>query len=187
MLSSGEKLFIESLTQTKCPENKYLPNETPCMYEEKLIQTIEDVLSYEDKKRNEAEKILEIYAKQDFSKFLYILVSELANEFRNDQTRQISAVIMRKYLLHSPIFREKWDLMPKQVKNEIKSIVVGTLGSPKNLFRKAAGLVIAGICKVESPLEKEWPEIIMSLCQKSYDLDFTLKLSSLQTIGYICE
>lgn len=148
---------------------------------------VTNALSADNTIRRNAEQVLQNLAYQDFGAFLLRLADELQNENKSLGARQMSATIIKNCLVFAKSLREKWYEMDSNKKTEIKNAILSALASSVSLIRRSTATVIAGICKIEQPLETNWPEIIASLCQNSYHTDINIKLSALQTIGYICD
>ena len=71
-------------------------------------------------------------------------------------------------------------------KGQIKEAVLGRLASPSALIRNQIAALIAAIAQIEVP-RGEWTELIANLCGNASHESETVKLTSLTTIGYICE
>jgi importin subunit beta-1 len=76
--------------------------------------------------------------------------------------------------------------MESEFKGNIKTAILATLASPKNLIRGQIASILAQIGKIEVP-RKEWDELIPSMCTNSKSEDINIRLASLKTLGYICE
>lgn len=68
----------------------------------------------------------------------------------------------------------------------IKNYVLGALASPNKSARKGASQAVSAIAFLELP-KKEWTEIIPTLAVNAQSTNHEFKLSSLETLGYICE
>ena len=77
--------------------------------------------------------------------------------------------------------------MADDAKSKIKQEALVTLGSPQQKAGYFAAQVIAAIAAVELPA-KQWQEIIQILLSFVNNQDnVNLRMSTLQTIGFICE
>ena len=87
-------------------------------------------------------------------------------------------------MITNPSYTPKWYALLPEQKNTIKKYILSTLASSDSDIRKAAGLSIAGICKVELP-RKEWVEIFEILRGTSINNDISIQLSSIITLGIL--
>ena len=76
--------------------------------------------------------------------------------------------------------------MEPEFKEQIKTAILATLASPKNLIRNQIASLLAQIGKIEIP-RKEWSDLIPVMCTNSKSEDMNIRLASLKTLGYICE
>lgn len=84
-------------------------------------------------------------------------------------------------------YSARWLRLDADTRAKIKNDTLETLRSPNARAGSVASQVVAAIAAVELPAG-EWPEVIGRLLQdmQTYD-SVTLKVSTLQSIGYICE
>ena len=61
-----------------------------------------------------------------------------------------------------------------------------SLGMQSNLVRKQIASLIATIAQIDIP-RGDWPELIPNLCTHASNESELVKLTSLVTIGFICE
>jgi importin subunit beta-1 len=54
------------------------------------------------------------------------------------------------------------------------------------MVRRQVAQIIASIASIEIP-RQEWGELITSLCQNSQNSDINIRMTSLTTLGYICD
>lgn len=153
-----------------------------------ITQILNNALSYEKEIRETAQKGLEQLALNNFPDFLYKLSTELADESKSTKIRQMAATYMKNSLVYIDQFKETWaNKLEPYIKNQIRTHVLATLASEVKDVRAAAGLVIAGMCKVDLPLKDKWPELIPSLCQNTYNSNNNLRLAAIECLGYLCE
>lgn len=77
--------------------------------------------------------------------------------------------------------------MPENVKTQVKQESLVTLGSPTPRVGLYAAQVVAAIAAVELPVD-QWHDLIQVLLGFVNTADnVPLKISTLSTIGYICE
>ena len=60
------------------------------------------------------------------------------------------------------------------------------LATESPVVRNQIASLIASIAQIEIP-RGEWSELIQSLCTNAVNQDWQIRLTSLTTIGYICE
>ena len=150
-----------------------------------LTKILEDALCGDTVRRQKAEADITQLAEANFNLFLLSLSMKISNESEPKPIRQISATII-KNMITNPSYTPKWYALLPEQKNTIKNYILSTLASSDSDIRKAAGLSIAGICKVELP-RKEWVEIFEILRGTSINNDISIQLSSIITLGYIIQ
>jgi len=85
--------------------------------------------------------------------------------------------------------RTRWvENMPDEAKNKIKSLVYSLLSDPSSKVASQAAQIIAKIALVELP-RGQWSGLIEALLQNVTSPQATpsIKKSTLDTLGYICE
>jgi importin subunit beta-1 len=153
-----------------------------------ITQILQNALSSDKTTRVEAEKMLEQLALGNFPEFLYKLATELSDESKPPKIRQMAATFIKNSIVYVDSLKEIWvNKLDSQVKDQIKMFVLATLASELKEIRAAAGLVIAGICKVDLPLNDKWPGLIQSLCQNAFQTNLNLRLAAIESLGYVCE
>ena len=150
-----------------------------------LTKILEDALSGDAVLRNKAEVDITQLADSNFGLFLLNLSMKISNEAVPKPIRQISATII-KNMITNQSYTPKWYALQPTEKSSIKNYILSTLASSDSDIRKAAGLSIAGICKVELP-RKEWIEIFEILIGTSVNNVLSVQLSSVITLGYIIQ
>ena len=71
-------------------------------------------------------------------------------------------------------------------KQQIKDAVVASLAAESSLVRNMIASLIACIAQIEIP-RGEWTELVANLCSNASHADMQVRLTSLTTIGFICE
>ena len=139
-------------------------------------------------KREESEKSLTILANTNFFLFLQNLGNILCDETKNISIRQLAAILIKNSLIYEGKFQDLWkkSLSPEQ-KNQIKVLVLSTLASSIKKIRTSAAYTIASICKVDSPIMSTWPDLLDSLTKNTFNNDNNIKLSAIETLGFVCE
>jgi len=153
-----------------------------------ITSILTNALSGDKLTRQESEKKLEQLALGNFPEFLYELAKQLSDESKPVKIRQLAATYIKNSIVRSDSLREIWtNKLDSTVKDQIKRQVLSTLATNYKEVRAAAGIVIAGICKVDLPLQEKWPELISSLCQNSYHENINISLAAIESLGYVCE
>jgi importin subunit beta-1 len=156
--------------------------------ESNITQILSNSLSSDKTIRQEAEKVLETMALANFPEFLYKLASELSDESKPAKIRQMAATLIKNSITRSENLKEYWTkAMDKDTKDKIKGLILSTLATGFKEVRAAAGIVIAGICRVDLPLNEKWPDLINSLCQNCYHENINISLAAIESLGYVCE
>jgi importin subunit beta-1 len=153
-----------------------------------ISEILNSALSHEKTVRQDAESKVESLATRNFPEFLYNLATVLADEGQATKIRQMASTLIKKLITASPEFKAVWQKsLDSTSKDQIKNLILSTLATQFKEVRAAAALVIAGICKVDQPLNEKWPSLISSLSQSSYHENKNIKLAAIESLGYICE
>ncbi|RKP02570.1 hypothetical protein CXG81DRAFT_29479 [Caulochytrium protostelioides] len=143
--------------------------------------------------RQDATAQLEALSVQDFPSYVVQLAQELVNEQNSPNIRSAAGVILKNALTaREPARKEeyaaRWRGTDPAVRQQIKSATLQTLNSQDGRAGSAAAQVIASIAEIELPND-QWPDLIDQLLANvtSADASVTLRLSTLQAVGYICE
>ncbi|KAJ1664277.1 karyopherin Kap95 [Coemansia sp. RSA 1646] len=83
-------------------------------------------------------------------------------------------------------YSQRWIQVDEGVRSQIKQSVLATLGSESRLATTPAAQTIAAITAIELP-QGQWADVIATLLQNVSSTSTSLKIASLQTIGFICE
>lgn len=153
-----------------------------------ITDILKNALSGEKSIRQDAENKLHQLALENFPGFLYKLAGELSDESKPVKIRQMAATYLKNSIVVSSDLRDTWiSKMDPEMKNQIKNLVLSTLATNFKEVRAAAGLVIAGICRVDLPLNEKWPELITSLCGSAFNENKNVRLAAIESLGYVCE
>jgi importin subunit beta-1 len=155
--------------------------------DQNFSQILTNSLSSDKTIRSEAERLLSTLASQNFPEFLMKLSEELSDENKPTRNRQMASLYFKNSITFNEKLQEIWINLDSTVKDNIKLLVLSTLASKTKEVRSAAGVVIAGICKVDQPLSEKWPTLIQSLCQNTYNNDINIRLAAIESLGFICE
>ena len=148
-----------------------------------LTQILKNALSGNDTLRKEAESQITNIASENIYQFLLNISSKISNENEEKSVRQISAILIKDIILKNE-FTQKWLNLNDNEKNEIKNHILSSLASSDIDIRKAAGIAIASICKIEIP-NKQWLNIFDTLINTSQNENLVIQLSSIITLGFI--
>jgi importin subunit beta-1 len=157
------------------------------MLDQQYTQLFTNALSSDKQIREAAEKTLSDLASADPTKFLLNLSFELADEAKQTPGRQMAAAVMKNFITISDKTKDIWINLDIKAKDQIKNSILSTLASKEKNVRKAAGMVIAGICKVDLPLAEKWPNLVFNLCSNSYNDDLNIRHAAIESLGYLCE
>lgn len=147
-----------------------------------------NVLSVVEETRTSAINTLEKKAKDNFSSFLLSMGTVLSSEIKDKMIRQLSSILIKNSLLYIDSLQSQWkNTIEPQEKKHIKMLVLSSLASNFREVRSGASAVIASICKIEQPIMKYWPDLLPSLIQNAFNTNLNLKLSAIETLGYVCE
>jgi len=79
-----------------------------------------------------------------------------------------------------------WINLEREFKDQMKMAILATLASPEVKVRRQVAQILSSIAAIEIP-RSEWDELIPSLCTNADSTEMNIKLSSLTTLGYICD
>ncbi|KAG8858970.1 karyopherin beta [Tulasnella sp. 330] len=141
--------------------------------------------------RQNATTQLENAARQDYSAYVSHLTNTLADESSPAHIRTAAGIAVKNSLSSRDFTRQneytqRW-LSQSDVRAAVKQQLLQTLASPQVKIALDAGQVISSIANIELPVG-QWPELVQTLLGfVSQTANVTLKVATLQTIGYICE
>ncbi|ETN46304.1 uncharacterized protein HMPREF1541_00488 [Cyphellophora europaea CBS 101466] len=155
---------------------------------------LESTFSPDAKVRGDAEQQLRTAEQTDFSAYLSILSSELANEASSPPVRQAAGLALKNAFTYRDLTRlrevqGRWlQQVAPDVKDKVRSDALQTLHSA-GLAAASAAQLIAAIAAIELP-RGEWRDLMDILVKNVQSTDpnsSNVKQSSLTTIGFICE
>ena len=156
--------------------------------ETNIEQLLTNALSPDKSVNQSAINILNKMSQENLSIFLQNLGNILSNEGKPSGIRQLSAILMKNYLIYYENLQYKWkNELSKEDKDKIKLLVLSTLASQYKEIRTSASNVIASICKIDQPIINHWPDLIDSLTKNVFNEDKNLKLAAIETLGFVCE
>jgi hypothetical protein len=133
--------------------------------------------------RTNAQQEINNYTNNNLSQFLLELSKKQSSESEPNNIRQLCATLIKNIIRNS---ENNWLNLDINLRNEIKNNILSTLISKDINIKKAAGLCISGICKVELS-RGLWNEIFDILINASQNNDIEIKITSLITLEYIFE
>ncbi|OIS97619.1 PREDICTED: importin subunit beta-1-like [Nicotiana attenuata] len=149
--------------------------------------------SADAKIRSDAETGLGQFREQNLPGFLLSLAAELSNDGKPTESRRLAGIVLKNSLDAKESARkeqlvQQWQAIDAQCKSQIKSLLLSTLGSSVREASHTAAQVIAKVASIEIP-QKQWPELIGSLLvnMTQQGRPPSLKQSTLETLGYVCE
>jgi importin subunit beta-1 len=153
-----------------------------------ISEILNNALSSDKTTRQDSENKLSNLALRNFPEFLFNLATELADESKPIKSRQMAATYIKNSIFISNDLKDIWvNKIDPTAKEQIKNLILSTLATKFKEVRAAAGLVLAGICRVDLPLNEKWPTLIASLCQSAYHENLNIRLAAIESLGYICE
>lgn len=152
---------------------------------DKLSQILHGVLNEEQTIRKAAEEEITNLTKNNLGIFILELSKKQADENEKTEIRQLSSTLI-KNIINNENYTSSWLNLDFNLRNQIKTNILSTLISPDINVKKAAGLSIAGICRVELP-KNQWNEIFNVLIGAAQNQNIDIQITSLITLGYIFE
>lgn len=146
-----------------------------------LTQLLLALLKGENNIRIPAEKELQNLCNNNYGAFLFELSKKFQDEKEESPIRQLSATIIKNKIIE---YKETWFNLDENIKEQIKNNILSTLITQNINVKKAAALIIAGICRVELP-KNIWTNIFDILINASQNDNIDIKITSLITLGYI--
>jgi importin subunit beta-1 len=68
----------------------------------------------------------------------------------------------------------------------VKDAIISALNTDNNNIRRAVAMCVAAIAAIEMP-RGEWVNLIDIMAETAHNDDINVRLSSIQTLGYICD
>ncbi|KAF9528868.1 armadillo-type protein [Crepidotus variabilis] len=155
-------------------------------------QLLENSLSADANTRQDATQKLETAAQENYPQYMLMLSSVLVEESNNIHVRNAAGLALKNALTARESTRQadmiaRWIALPNDTKEKIRQDALVTLGSPHQKAGAFASQVIAAIAAVELPLN-QWTNLIEILLGFVNNVENVhLRISTLQTIGFICE
>ncbi|KAI7893468.1 armadillo-type protein [Mucor mucedo] len=150
-----------------------------------------NTLSNDRALREDAAQKLELFEKENYSSYVVSLCQILASEHSDDSIRMSAGLALKnsltaKEFARKEILAQRWVSTAEELRAQIKQGVLQGLSSPKKPVGNISGQVVAAIAEIELPLGG-WPDLIRIMLDNISTDNATLKQSTLQAIGYVCE
>ncbi|KNZ75553.1 Importin subunit beta-1 [Termitomyces sp. J132] len=155
-------------------------------------ELLANTLSPDASTRQDATAKLESASRENYPQYMLMLSSVLAGEDGPLHVRNAAGLALKNALSARDSARQqeysnRWLSLPNETKGKIKQDALLTLGSVSQKAGNFASTVVAAIAAVELP-QGHWPELIeLLLGFVNNQTNTNLKISTLQTIGFICE
>ena len=148
-----------------------------------LSQLLAAAIDEKEEIRTKAQAEINNLTANNLDQFLLELSKKQSSDLESNQIRQLCATLIKNIITSS---ENNWLNLNQDLRNEIKKNILLTLINKDINIKKAAGLCIAGICKVELP-RGLWNDIFDILINASQNNDIEIKITSLITLEYIYE
>ncbi|KAF8966870.1 armadillo-type protein [Flammula alnicola] len=155
-------------------------------------ELLANTLSADAGTRQDATQKMETAAQDNYPQYMLMLSSVLVDENTPLHIRNAAALALKNALTARESIRQtdminRWLSLNNETKNKIKQDALITLGSAHAKAGTFASQVVSAIAAVELP-QGQWPDLIEILLGfVNNQANTNLRISTLQTIGYICE
>ncbi|KAF9580070.1 karyopherin beta [Lunasporangiospora selenospora] len=148
-----------------------------------------NTLSPDQQIRVAATTQLETAASENFAQYVVLLCQELSNE--QSQARLNAGLALKNALTAKDKTRReemssRWIGIDSSIRDQIKTLVLTTLGTPDLRAGIVSAQVVAAIAAIELPLG-QWEDMIRQMLQNLQTNNTNLKQCTLQAIGFVCE
>ena len=148
-----------------------------------LSQLLTAAIDKNEEIRTKAQQEINNLTTNNLAQFLIELSKKQASDSEPNEIRQLSATLIKNIISSQD---QNWLNLSQDIRNDIKNNILSTLICKDINIKKAAGLCIAGICKVELP-KGLWNDIFDILINASQNNDIEIKITSLITLEFIYE
>ena len=153
--------------------------------ENSFLQAIRKMLSSTDNEsRIKAEQDIKLWAKES-----YLQILQACNKFIICEELDINSRRYSCYLMTILIKEENyknWENLEQNLKDNIKINSLSLLGNKIKEIRLSGSTLVTAIEKI-CIKNKEWPNLITTLCKACESDEIEFKLSSIKTFGFIWE
>lgn len=126
---------------------------------------------------------------EDVTKLIATLVKEISDEGNTEAVRQMACIVCKNLIQRNQVdarLQDLWLKLEPVFKSQLKEAFMAQLATESSLVRNQVASLIATIAQIEVP-RGEWSELISNLCNNSSHENPQIKLTSLTTVGFICE
>ncbi|TFK48303.1 ARM repeat-containing protein [Heliocybe sulcata] len=155
-------------------------------------ELLSNTLSPDATTRQDAESKLEAAARENFPAYMLMLSSELINEGAEPHVRNAAGLALKNAVSAREVARQadyatRWLSLDNDTRNKIKQDSLMSLGQQNLRVAHVGAQVVSAIACVEIPAG-QWQDLITLLLGFVNDANNTnLRISTLETIGFICE
>ncbi|KAI0351594.1 ARM repeat-containing protein [Trametes cingulata] len=155
-------------------------------------ELLANTLSPDAHTREDATQKLESASRENFPAYVLMLASELVNEASPPHVRNAAGLALKNSLSAREIARQteyanRWLALDEGTKNKVKQDALMALASPAGKVGTVAAQVVSAIAAVELP-QGQWMDVISILLGFVSDQSNTsLRVATLQAIGFTCE
>lgn len=117
------------------------------------------------------------------------MVKEICNDQNSDQIRQMACVISKNLISNrsgDSRYANLWTDFETPFKSSMKEAILSQLVCQSQTVRTQIASLVSAIAAIEIP-RGEWLQLIEMLCNNASNENPQIKLTSLQTLGFICE
>ena len=136
--------------------------------------------------RTQAEKQLSSLASQNLLFTLDSLALLLCDEVVPENSRVYAATLIKNFISRDEEIRCKWHETTDDLRDGVKTKVVASLASHSRRVRRAACYAVATIAQVELNVGR-WAEVIETLRQNALHEQESIRLASIETLGFIVD
>ena len=150
-----------------------------------FLQSIQNMLNSTDNSlRQKAEQDINIWAKESYPQILetcnkFIICEELGINIRRYSCFLISNLVKDEYYEH-------WEKLGKNLKEKIQINSLSLLGDKVEEIRISASILVSAVKHISNK-NKEWPNLIITLCNACDSDKIEFKISAIKTLGIIWE
>ena len=150
-----------------------------------FLQAIQKMLSSTDNtSREKAEQDIVLWAKESYSQILETCNKFITCEELDINTRRYACYLIEILLKNE--YHDNWDKLPNDLKEKVKLNSLSLLGNKSPEMRISASSLVAGIKQI-CIKNKEWPDLIRTLCNACESDKNEFKISAIKTMGIIWE
>ncbi|KAH9893956.1 ARM repeat-containing protein [Cubamyces lactineus] len=155
-------------------------------------ELLANTLSPDAHTRDDATQKLESAARENFPAYVLMLASELVNESSLAHVRNAAGLALKNALSAREIARQtdyanRWLALDEGTRNKVKQDALMALASPAPKVGTVAAQVVSAIAAVELP-QGQWMDVISILLGfVSEQSNTSLRVATLQAIGFTCE